>query len=147
MVNYNEEEFIRITNQSRSMAEAASIMGIHFNTHKRIAKKLGCYAPNMSGKGFTKNMPSIPISEILNGEHPYYQTYKLKNRLFRERIKENRCEKCGINEWNGKSINCELDHIDGDRTNHKIENLRIICPNCHSQTETYRSKNKNARVA
>lgn len=41
----------------------------------------------------------------------------------------------------GKKINCELDHIDGNRTNHLLENLRILCPNCHSQTNTFRGKN------
>jgi 5-methylcytosine-specific restriction endonuclease McrA len=44
-------------------------------------------------------------------------------------------------EWSDKKINMELDHIDGNRTNHKLENLRMLCPNCHSQTDTYRAKN------
>ena len=44
-------------------------------------------------------------------------------------------------EWNDKKINMELDHIDGNRTNHKLKNLRMLCPNCHSQTDTYRAKN------
>ena len=58
-----------------------------------------------------------------------------------EEIKEEKCEVCGITEWFGEKLSFELDHIDGDRTNHKLENIRIICPNCHSQTETYRGKN------
>ena len=56
-------------------------------------------------------------------------------------IKEEKCEECEIKEWNGKSISFELEHIDGNRFNHKIENLKILCPNCHSQTKTYRGKN------
>ncbi|MEM1121082.1 MAG: HNH endonuclease signature motif containing protein, partial [Bacteroidota bacterium] len=68
--------------------------------------------------------------------------YKLKQRLLEEGVKVNICEKCGIKDWNGESINMELHHIDGDRTNHKLENLEMICPNCHSQTANYRAKNK-----
>jgi 5-methylcytosine-specific restriction endonuclease McrA len=85
---------------------------------------------------------SIPLNEILDGLHPSYQTYKLKNRLIKEKILENICSECGLNEWNNKPINLELDHINGVRTNHKLENLRLLCPNCHSQTDTYRSKNR-----
>jgi len=47
------------------------------------------------------------------------------------------CVICGIKEWNNKIINLQLDHIDGDGTNNELENLRLLCPNCHTQTETY----------
>jgi HNH endonuclease len=51
------------------------------------------------------------------------------------------CEVCGISEWMQKPINLELDHIDGDADNNSSDNLRLICPNCHSQTETYKGGN------
>jgi hypothetical protein len=51
------------------------------------------------------------------------------------------CEVCGISEHNGKPLKLECDHIDGDHTNNMITNLRLICPNCHSQTPTYKNKN------
>jgi len=51
------------------------------------------------------------------------------------------CEVCGINKHNGKPLKLECDHIDGDHTNNVITNLRLICPNCHSQTPTYKNKN------
>ena len=51
------------------------------------------------------------------------------------------CEVCGLSEWMGKPIPIELDHVDGDADNNSAENLRLICPNCHAQTETYKGAN------
>jgi 5-methylcytosine-specific restriction endonuclease McrA len=53
----------------------------------------------------------------------------------------NKCKGCGINTHNGKPLTLEMDHIDGDYRNNSCDNLRLLCPNCHSQTDTYRSKN------
>ena len=54
----------------------------------------------------------------------------------------NSCCECGITVWNGKSITLEVEHCDGDSSNHVEDNLKLLCPNCHSQTDTYRAKNK-----
>ena len=60
----------------------------------------------------------------------------------------NACSECGIKEWNNKSITLELEHKDGNSDNNRPENLCLLCPNCHSQTPTYRAKNKgNGRHA
>lgn len=147
MLKYNELEFISICNESKTMSEAAMKLEMHFNTFVKIAKKLKCYKPNQGRKGYKRDsseykLISISLIEILDGKHPTYQTYKLKLRLFKEGIKINKCENCKIDEWNNKPISCELDHIDGNRTNHKLNNLRILCPNCHSQTSTFRSKKR-----
>ena len=83
--------------------------------------------------------------EELDALYDHYQTNKIRQRLFEEGIKEEKCEICGLTEWLGNKIPLELDHIDGNRYNHSIENLRIICPNCHAQTDNYCGKNK-ARV-
>jgi len=88
----------------------------------------------------------ISLEFILSGNYPSYQTNKLRKRLISEGYKENKCELCGIDNWLGKKISLELDHIDGDKKNHSLSNLRIICPNCHSQTITYRGKNIGAKI-
>lgn len=64
--------------------------------------------------------------------------------ILREGLLEAKCyeEGCGLTEWRGKPISLQLDHINGDNFDHRIENLRLLCPNCHSQTETFAGKNK-----
>ena len=62
-----------------------------------------------------------------------YPTGKLKKRLLSENILENKCDECGISEWNGKGISLQLDHIDGNSHNHVLNNLRLLCPNCHAE--------------
>jgi hypothetical protein len=128
-----------------SMNAAATACKIHFNTFKRYAVKLGIYKPNQGLKGKNKEYKGnnkILLDEILKGMHPSYQTFKLKIRLLSEGIFENKCLKCSLSEWNNEQLDMELDHIDGDRTNHILTNLRMLCPNCHAQTPTYRSKNR-----
>jgi hypothetical protein len=145
MRKVNEEEFILAVNESKTMNEAAAKLKMPFGTFKRYAIKFGCYTPNQGGKGTSKPCPEhliVPLQEILEGNYPQYQTYKLKKRLIAEGLKENKCDICGLTEWLGKPLNMELHHIDGDKYNHKLDNLMMICPNCHSQTDTFRAKNK-----
>lgn len=65
---------------------------------------------------------------------------KQRKRILLEQ-REYKCEVCGLSEWMGQSIPLELDHIDGNADNNSPENLRLICPNCHAQTETYKGAN------
>ena len=129
-----------------SATQAAASLGIQYDTYRRYAKKLGVWKTNQSGKGQTKNRDAyrIPTQQILEGNHPHFTTYRLKHRLFNEGIKDNKCEMCGLSEWNGVQIALELDHVNGDSYDHRLENLRILCPNCHATTDTYRGKNKRS---
>lgn len=138
----DDKQFIEVCKSSISMSQAAATLKLHFNTFKRKAIKLGCYETNQGGVGINKAMPpKVLLDDILEGRYPQFQTFKLKNRLLKIGLIKNQCSVCDIIDWNGKVLNMELDHIDGDRTNHRLENLRMLCPNCHAQTETYRAKN------
>ena len=138
--NFTDEEFIKITQLCQTMAQASKLLGMSYKSFRKRAIELNCFKTNQSGKGTKKNMPSILTEDILAGKYPSYQTYKLKKRLIEEGYLEDKCSICG---WNkkpegSKFTSCELDHINGNPTDHRLENLRIICPNCHSLTKTYR---------
>jgi|LauGreDrversion4_2_1035121.scaffolds.fasta_scaffold364741_1 Zn finger protein HypA/HybF involved in hydrogenase expression len=101
--------------------------------------KLFDYNPSQSNGKYCSNrcQSDLTLSKrFQNGTRWNYAMSK-----FVKRLKGDKCEECGICEWNGKKLTMQVDHIDGDRKNNEISNLKVLCPNCHSQTETYGSKN------
>lgn len=125
--------------ESSTMAEAADKINLAFSTFKRHVLLHGIeWNTNQSGKGGTKAKKKL--EDVFLGKQ-HLVTSALRLRLIREGYKEAKCEECGISEWNKRPISLELDHISGDRTDNSLENLRILCPNCHSQTSTFRGKN------
>lgn len=138
-----KELVIEASKNSKSASDAAAILDIKYDTYKKYAVKYECFITNQSGKGTTKSSGSkIPLEDILNGEHPQYQSNKLRHRLLEESYFQYKCYSCNLTEWLNKPIPLELEHIDGNSSNHKLENLTLLCPNCHAFTTTYRGKNK-----
>ena len=131
-----DEELIEQYKIMPVLSKLSHYFGVPDITIWRRAKKLGL---EFKIGGGTKK---IELNEILEGKHPTYQTLKLKKRLITEKILDNICSSCGISEWQGKDIALHLDHIDGNNHNHVLDNLRLLCPNCHSQTDTWCGKNK-----
>ncbi|HLI96996.1 MAG TPA: HNH endonuclease signature motif containing protein [Candidatus Baltobacteraceae bacterium] len=80
----------------------------------------------------------MPLDELLSRGG---SRHNVKLRLLRAGMLENRCEQCGLTGWQGKPLMMHLDHINGVRNDHRLENLRMLCPNCHSQTPTYGGRN------
>lgn len=147
----NKQDIINACNTASSMSEAASKFDINFQTFRKYAKELGVWKPNQAGIGLrrprTEGNGKFSLEEILDGKHPHYSSHKLRLRLIDEGLKKDECEECGIgNEYNGKPLSMHLDHIDGNHHNHVFKNLRILCPNCHSQTETHGSKKLKKRL-
>lgn len=91
------------------------------------------YAGNPQRKGFSRGLNEgyKPAKEYL-GTGRFIQSHKLKEKLIRENIKEYKCEICKNTEWQGVPIPLELHHINGDHYDNRLENLQILCPNCHA---------------
>jgi 5-methylcytosine-specific restriction endonuclease McrA len=142
----NIEEIKILISNGETMKSIAEKLEIPFSTFKRRAKKLGIYLPNQGRRGIKRTSDEvesrkIPLELILDNTYKIGSNH-LKKRLFIEKVKDEICEECGINNnWNGKKLNLHLDHIDGDKLNNNLDNLRILCPNCHSQTDTYAGRN------
>lgn len=93
---------------------------------------------NKGKKIKTESYYFTDIKNLLIENSPHKNSSKLKKRLFREDIKQKQCEICGLTDT---SITLELHHINGDPTDNRLENLQILCPNCHSKTSNFRGKN------
>jgi hypothetical protein len=92
--------------------------------------------------GFSKR----DTSEILVHDSTYLSTPNLKKRLLKENLLKNECYVCHMGPtWQGQPLTLQLDHINGDPYDNRLENLRIICPNCHAQTKTFTGKNRASR--
>lgn len=92
---------------------------------------------------WSKGKCLIPFQDVFC-ENTFWSTSLLKKYISFYQLKENVCEQCGIEKWNGKQIVLECHHLDGDKTNNKLQNLKLLCPNCHSQTQTFRGRNINS---
>jgi hypothetical protein len=72
----------------------------------------------------------------------YRSRHNVKLRLIAAGLKENRCEECGLTEWLGRPLAMALHHVNGDGRDNRLENLRLLCPNCHSQTENFSGRGR-----
>lgn len=97
------------------------------------------YNPNSN---WAKGKIIISDDEIFV-ENSTYSNELVKQRIVNQNLLEYKCSKCGIDHWQGETIVLDLDHINGNNRDNRISNLRYLCPNCHSQTDTYKGRNKN----
>lgn len=143
---YNAEDWkdriIEAINSTNNMTEAYKFLGLERKTFKKMAEELNLYKPNQGNQGgIRKSIKRVSTEDILNNKAPF-QSHKLKERLFEEGYKEKRCENCGLTKWLNKDIPLQLHHINGNHNDNSLNNLQILCPNCHALTDNYTSKNK-----
>lgn len=154
---YTKELLETLINSSTSLAEILRKLGKrpvggNYKTLNTCIKKYNLETNHLTGRAWNcgKTIPKKPvysIKEILVEDSPFRTPHKLKIRLIKEGYKEHRCEMCNLEEWNKKPISLELHHKNGINTDNRLENILIICPNCHSQTSTYRGKNQRRSSA
>ena len=116
--------------------------GGNYKNLQNRCKEFGIDTSHFNGQGWNKpEHPSYGNSIDLDKRLVIQETKKPANKtkeiLINHGLKEDRCEICGITEWNGKPITLELHHINGNPKDDRLENLQILCPNCHSQTFNY----------
>lgn len=113
------------------------IAGNNTNTLKSYINKYGLDISHFTFTAKTKGDKQYKkvTDYLVNGST--IKTFKLKEKLLKEGYKENKCEICGITEWQNKPLVMQLHHINGNPTDNRLENLQMLCPNCHSQTDNY----------
>lgn len=122
-----------------------TLSGAGYDSLRKHVKRLGLDTSHFRRTGFASNFdsPKLEIESYLKKDGPRIANQTLKKKLLEQGIWEKDCcMVCGItNEWNGKPLTLQVDHINGDRKDNTLANLRIICPNCHTQTPTYSGRN------
>ncbi len=125
--------------------------GGNYEQVKRYINELNLDSEHFKGRAWNKGMqgigkPIYSLKEILT-KNSTYQSYMLKKRLFEADLKKPNCELCG---WAQQALDgrvpLELDHINGDRHDNRLENVRILCPNCHSLQTTHRGRNRSKKT-
>jgi ribosomal protein S27E len=160
---WTDDQLADAMKDSYSYSEVLRRLGLNFGggTHASVklkVKQLKLSDSHFTGQGWCTGKRyketllkrnTLPLEAILQIGSNYQSGSKLKKRLVKAGILKDVCAECG-NEgiWYGKPLTLQLDHKNGDRTDNRIENLRVICPNCHSQTPTFSGRNvKRADVA
>lgn len=148
--SWTNEQLIDTVASSVSIRQVLKKLGLspsggNYKQFHKYCLELKIDTSHFKGKGWSKGKmvgayvkKDLKEITVINSN---YQTYKLKMRLLDDGVFENRCARCGLTEWMGETIPIELDHINGISNDHRIENLRMLCPNCHSLTDTYRGRN------
>lgn len=150
---WTDDQLIRAVSESTSMTQVIPKLGLsetgagNRRTIRNRIDKLGLDTSHWRGQDWSKGVrnPKKTLDEILV-EGSTYSTHNLRKRLLQEGLKDSQCESCGLREWLGSPIPLELDHINGVPDDHRIDNLRVLCPNCHAMTPTWRGRKNKSRT-
>lgn len=146
-----DAELIEAVRKSKNIVDVLRIIGRPQNgssykyVHDRIVK-LNIDVSHFTGSAWNRGvvcgrMPRMKDEEIFIKDSPYKCSNSLRNRILNGGLREYKCEICGNTEWNGKPIPLQVHHINGINNDNRLENLQILCPNCHAQTDTFCGKN------
>lgn len=145
-----DEQFVELIKNSTNVSEVLFKLGYTvkgnswgYSQIRRRMSDLGLVFSDFKGKSALKiGSERIVNPEKLLSENSNHQRTVLRRYVIKEKLIPYKCAICGTTEWNGKTLSLELDHINGINNDNRLENLRFLCPNCHSQTSTYGSRNQ-----
>lgn len=143
---YTDDDFIKALESSLSIREIIFKLGLipaggNYSTAHQTIKRLNLSTLHLTGRKGQTYSPKRPIEDYLSNTHSI-QSFKLKNRLIKDKYFEEKCYSCNNITWLQGKIPLELEHINGNHLDNSLDNLTLLCPNCHALTSTYRGKNK-----
>ena len=152
---YSKEEVVEAVLKNKNLADTMRCLGLipRGSNYARFKKMLEYF--NISTTHFVKNSGMLNLTshhhtkesficEVLVKNGKGWVSFNLKNKLYDYNLLEKKCSECGQGMvWNNKKLGLQLDHINGDAQDNQLSNLRILCPNCHSQTRTFCKQHRN----
>ena len=145
----SDEEFKEIVASANSYSDCLRALGLgtrggsSTDILKKRIQELECSVEHFNSKNKKSPNARYSLDEILIENSSYANISRLKTRLINEGYLEYKCAFCGnTGKWLDQELVLQLDHINGKNNDHRIENLRFLCPNCHSITDTFSGKNK-----
>lgn len=127
-----------LISENRPKFEIARVLGVKYSTLNKYLKAFGIeYNGNQPRKGFKRVFDRKPIETYLREDGPYISASRLRQKLIESGLKEERCEMCKNTEWMGKKIPLELHHINMNHFDNRLENLQVLCSNCHMVIHDY----------
>jgi len=150
---FSDDEFKKVISESISIRQVLIKFGFaprggNYQTIKNRINKLNISTKHFLGMGANKGQnfgPKRPLNDYLSNKYSITST-SLKKRLISEGLFKNECSNCKNTTWLDNSIPLEIDHIDGNHYNNNLNNLRLLCPNCHSLTPTFRRRKSSLKV-
>lgn len=149
LYKYTEEELRKAVKTSLSMRQTLMKLGVaayggNYDVLKKAIKHFRLNTSHFTGQAWNKgkSSPKRKTKEYLSNKYPI-TSHKLRLRLLKEGVFKHQCSHCNRSKWMNMPIPLELDHIDGNNKDNSLDNLRLLCPNCHALTPTYRGKNKS----
>lgn len=147
----SDEQFVELLKKSSTISEVLFKLGYTvkgnswgYSQVKRRMDDLNLDYSIFKGKSAvikTNKLNNVKKEDILK-ENCKHQRTVLRRYIIKNNLIPYKCAICGCTEWQGKTLSLELDHINGINNDNRLENLRFLCPNCHSQTSTYGSRNQ-----